>query len=177
MGVTIDVREYPEFASGHIAGAQLVSLGTLARASEGWSKHETLMLVCKSGRRAEQARQELTSRGFTSVSECFRSAGDTSTTTCKLFSPGLVASKSSRIARLLAVSPIELLVKRLRHHHRVSFMNVEAQTGAMPEDDEAVVVSLQATLSHLFWAFREADYQLLSQYLPGRHRPVLRFDL
>ncbi len=68
MGVTIDVREYPEFASGHIAGAQLVSLGTLARASEGWSKHETLMLVCKSGRRAEQARQELTSRGFTSVS-------------------------------------------------------------------------------------------------------------
>lgn len=29
----IDVREYPEFASGHIAGSHLVSLGTLFHAS------------------------------------------------------------------------------------------------------------------------------------------------
>ena len=68
MDAIIDVREYPEFASGHIAEAQLVPLDTLARVSEGWSKHESILLVCKRGKRAEQVRQELAGNGFTSVS-------------------------------------------------------------------------------------------------------------
>jgi rhodanese-related sulfurtransferase len=63
----IDVREYPEFAGGHIEGSELVPLGTLDKASEGWSHSEPLTLVCKSGRRAELARQTLARKGFTSL--------------------------------------------------------------------------------------------------------------
>ena len=64
----IDVREYPEFAAGHIKGSELVPLGTLNTASEGWNRSEPLTLVCGSGRRAEQARQTLAGKGFQSLS-------------------------------------------------------------------------------------------------------------
>jgi rhodanese-related sulfurtransferase len=63
----IDVREYPEFAEGHIEGSELVPLGTLDTASEAWDRSQPLTLVCRSGRRAEQARQTLIERGFTSL--------------------------------------------------------------------------------------------------------------
>jgi len=63
-GIFIDVREYPEYASGHIEGSGLVPLGSLAEASETWDRSEPLTLVCKSGRRAEQARQQLAAKGF-----------------------------------------------------------------------------------------------------------------
>lgn len=63
----IDVREYPEFAGGHIEGSELFPLGTLDRASEGWSRSEPLTLVCRSARRAEQARQTLAAKGFQSL--------------------------------------------------------------------------------------------------------------
>jgi rhodanese-related sulfurtransferase len=63
----IDVREYPEFAGGHIEDSELVPLRTLEKASERWSRSEPLTLVCRSGRRAEQARQTLASKGFTSL--------------------------------------------------------------------------------------------------------------
>ncbi|HZQ42375.1 MAG TPA: rhodanese-like domain-containing protein [Acidobacteriaceae bacterium] len=61
----IDVREYPEFAAGHIQNAQLVPLATVGDACSAWDKSRPLLLVCKSGRRAEQARQKLIQRGFT----------------------------------------------------------------------------------------------------------------
>lgn len=64
----IDVREYPEFAGGHIDGSELVPLQTLDHASEGWDRSEPLTLICRSGRRAEQARQTLVARGFQSLS-------------------------------------------------------------------------------------------------------------
>lgn len=63
----IDVREYPEFAAGHIQGATPVPLATLTRVSQDWEKSHPLLLVCKSGRRAEQARQHLDSLGFTAL--------------------------------------------------------------------------------------------------------------
>ena len=63
----IDVREYPEFAEGHIAGSELVPLGTLDKASESWNREEPLTLVCKSERRAEEARQTLAQKGFESL--------------------------------------------------------------------------------------------------------------
>ena len=63
----IDVREYPEFAEGHIEGSELVPLGTLEKASEGWDRSAPLTLVCRSGRRAEEARQTLVRKGFTSL--------------------------------------------------------------------------------------------------------------
>ena len=66
-GRIIDVREYPEFAAGHIAGSKLVPLGQLRRASESWDRRVSLTLVCKSGRRAQQASQILESAGFVAV--------------------------------------------------------------------------------------------------------------
>ena len=45
----IDVREYPEFAEGHIEGSELVPLGILDKASEGWDRSAPLTLVCRSG--------------------------------------------------------------------------------------------------------------------------------
>ena len=63
----IDVREFPEFAQGHIEGSELVPLGTLGKASDGWDRFAPLTLVCRSGRRAEEARQTLARKGFTSL--------------------------------------------------------------------------------------------------------------
>lgn len=63
----IDVREYPEFAEGYIEGSELVPLGRLDEASEDWDRSAPLTLVCRSGRRAEEARQTLTGKGFSSL--------------------------------------------------------------------------------------------------------------
>lgn len=63
----IDVREYPEFAEGHIEGSELVPLGTLGKTSEGWDRFAPLTLICRSGRRADDARQTLADKGFTSL--------------------------------------------------------------------------------------------------------------
>ena len=60
----IDVREYPEFAAGHIEGSHLVPLGALDKTSEGWDRSHPLTLICRSGQRSEQARQTLASKGF-----------------------------------------------------------------------------------------------------------------
>lgn len=69
MGTNIiDVREYPEYAAGHIKGAKLVPLSTVAEMSETWDKTAPLTLVCKGGRRAEQARTLLADKGFTGLS-------------------------------------------------------------------------------------------------------------
>jgi rhodanese-related sulfurtransferase len=77
----IDVREYPEFAAGHISGSKLVPLGQLQEKSAQWDRSKPLTLVCKSGRRAEQARIQLASSGFTALHvldggiDAWRSAG------------------------------------------------------------------------------------------------------
>jgi rhodanese-related sulfurtransferase len=77
----IDVREFPEYAAGHIAGSQLVPLSTVATASAAWDVATPITLICKSGRRAEQARQQLAARNFTHLSvlqggiDAWRSAG------------------------------------------------------------------------------------------------------
>lgn len=63
----IDVREYPEFAAGHIKGSELVPLGGLADVSPNWKRTEPLTLICKSGRRSEQAHRELSTMGFTDL--------------------------------------------------------------------------------------------------------------
>lgn len=64
----IDVREYPEFASGHIEGSDLVPLGGLEKASAGWDRDQAYQIVCRTGRRAEQAKKLLQGRGFRDVS-------------------------------------------------------------------------------------------------------------
>jgi rhodanese-related sulfurtransferase len=63
----IDVREYPEFAEGHIEGAELIPLGMLDKACEDSDRSAPLTLICRSGRRAEQARWTLAAKGFQSL--------------------------------------------------------------------------------------------------------------
>jgi rhodanese-related sulfurtransferase len=60
----IDVREFPEFAEGHIEGSKLVPLGRLEAEAESWDRGQPITLVCQSGTRAEQARQKLAAKGF-----------------------------------------------------------------------------------------------------------------
>jgi rhodanese-related sulfurtransferase len=62
--VIVDVREYPEFASGHIEGARLAPLGKVTQMAAAWPREEALVLVCKAGGRAEQARRLLAAMGF-----------------------------------------------------------------------------------------------------------------
>src|SRR5215471_10696441 len=60
----VDVREYVEFASGHIEGAQLAPLSKVECMAEVWPREQPLVLVCKAGGRAERARQRLAAKGF-----------------------------------------------------------------------------------------------------------------
>ena len=77
----IDVREYPEYAAGHIEGSRHVPLGSVGEASSTWDRADALTLVCKTGRRAEQARLQLVASGFTALSileggvDAWRAAG------------------------------------------------------------------------------------------------------
>lgn len=66
-GLWIDVREYPEYAAAHIAGTKLHPLSTVKVASAAWDRNGPLTIVCKSGRRAGIAREELIQSGFTDV--------------------------------------------------------------------------------------------------------------
>lgn len=68
LGATriVDVREPDEFDGelGHIQGAELVPLATVASKASSWPKDEALVLICRSGRRSEQAAITLTTAGF-----------------------------------------------------------------------------------------------------------------
>lgn len=64
----IDVRQPREFAAGHIAGTELVPLGTLGDTCRSWDPSAPIELVCKSGMRAGLARKQLLKNGFTNVS-------------------------------------------------------------------------------------------------------------
>jgi rhodanese-related sulfurtransferase len=63
----IDVREYPEFASGHIEGSLSIPLARLKEASAGWDRTMPLTLICKTGKRSHAARLQLMDMGFTSL--------------------------------------------------------------------------------------------------------------
>ena len=65
--VIVDVREYPEFARGAIPGARLVPLGTLQRNAEEWDRGCRYVMVCKSGKRSEQAAGTLAKIGFRNI--------------------------------------------------------------------------------------------------------------
>lgn len=64
----IDVRSADEFAYGHIIGSQNIPLEELAlHVMELRGKNEPVYLSCKSGRRAEVARQQLKQAGIEDV--------------------------------------------------------------------------------------------------------------
>lgn len=63
----IDVREPAEFVGplGHIAGAELVPLATVAEAATAWNRRAPLLVVCRSGGRSGKAAATLAALGFT----------------------------------------------------------------------------------------------------------------
>lgn len=63
----IDVREPYEFDAGHIEGAKLIPLGTVAERIGTYNKNQEIILVCRSGNRSEQAYQLLTKMGYTNL--------------------------------------------------------------------------------------------------------------
>jgi rhodanese-related sulfurtransferase len=65
----VDVREPSEFNDqlGHIAGAELVPLATVAGAAQSWDRDAELVLVCRSGGRSGRAAAGLAQLGFKRV--------------------------------------------------------------------------------------------------------------
>lgn len=68
-GRLIDVREPAEYQGelGHLLGAELVPLGTVAGKAAGWEREEELVVICRSGNRSGQAAQQLVRLGFKRV--------------------------------------------------------------------------------------------------------------
>ena len=60
----IDVREPDEFAAGHIEGARLIPLGTLADHLSQLPKDMPLVVYCRSGHRSAKAVAFLLAHGF-----------------------------------------------------------------------------------------------------------------
>ncbi|HVT91048.1 MAG TPA: rhodanese-like domain-containing protein [Tepidisphaeraceae bacterium] len=57
--LAIDVREYAEYASGHVPGAKLIPLGQFRDQINSIDPNLPLLLACKGGKRATQAAQLL----------------------------------------------------------------------------------------------------------------------
>lgn len=65
----LDVRDYTEFAGGHIAGARLLPLRELEHRAAELDRNRPVVCVCRSGKRSAQAAATLTSLGFVSVAQ------------------------------------------------------------------------------------------------------------
>jgi sulfur-carrier protein adenylyltransferase/sulfurtransferase len=63
----IDVRELAEWEAGHVAGAELVPLGTLAGALDGRDRSREVVVMCHSGGRSARAARQLLDAGFERV--------------------------------------------------------------------------------------------------------------
>lgn len=66
--VIVDVREPYEWSEGHIPGALLIPLGSLARRSGELDPSKDVIAVCRSGNRSISAALILQRAGFTQVS-------------------------------------------------------------------------------------------------------------
>lgn len=53
--VVLDVREYPEYAEGHVEGARLAPLSALRRDPSQAGEGGEVLLICRTGRRAREA--------------------------------------------------------------------------------------------------------------------------
>jgi rhodanese-related sulfurtransferase len=65
----IDVRQPDEYVGPlrHIAGAELVPLGTLLDAAADWKKDQAILLICRSGARSVNGGTAMARLGFTRV--------------------------------------------------------------------------------------------------------------
>lgn len=65
----------PKHAAGVLPGAVLAPLGSIQEAAREWPKDQPLLMVCRSGRRAQKAADEL--RGFVGGGLAFAAVTDT----------------------------------------------------------------------------------------------------
>lgn len=65
--VVLDVREDYEYAEGHIPGAVLLPLGQIPNRLNDIPTDKTVLVVCRSGNRSNQATQFLRQQGFDNV--------------------------------------------------------------------------------------------------------------
>jgi phage shock protein E len=65
--VIIDVREEWEYAEGHVPGATLLPLGQIPDRLSDIPTDKTVVAVCRSGNRSNQATQFLRQQGFDNV--------------------------------------------------------------------------------------------------------------
>jgi rhodanese-related sulfurtransferase len=65
----IDVREFPEFAAGHIACAQLLPLNELEPRADQLDRNVPLVCVCRSGKRSAEAVRKLRALGFRHITQ------------------------------------------------------------------------------------------------------------
>ncbi len=63
----LDVRQPQEFAQGTVPGAEPIPLHTLPLMLNEIGRHETLVLVCRSGARSAQGCMFLAQQGFENV--------------------------------------------------------------------------------------------------------------
>jgi rhodanese-related sulfurtransferase len=63
----IDVREYGEFANGRVKEAENVPLGEVGKLHEELDTSEKVYVMCRTGRRSEQAQDILKAVGFNDV--------------------------------------------------------------------------------------------------------------
>ena len=62
----IDVRELEEYQGelGHVAGSELLPLGTVEQSVASWDREEPIVIVCRSGGRSGRAAKSLEAMGF-----------------------------------------------------------------------------------------------------------------
>ena len=63
----VDVREYPEFAGGRVAGARLIPLGDIERWAGELDRTRPVYVMCRTGRRSGEAQRKLLAAGFADV--------------------------------------------------------------------------------------------------------------
>lgn len=63
----VDVREWPEFAAGRVAGSRLIPLGDISARSGEIDTSRDVFVICRTGRRSAEAAKRLRSLGFENV--------------------------------------------------------------------------------------------------------------
>jgi rhodanese-related sulfurtransferase len=63
----LDVREQSEWEAGHIEGAVLIPLAELPNRMTEVPKDKIVLVICRSGNRSAQARDQLRAAGYTQV--------------------------------------------------------------------------------------------------------------
>lgn len=65
----LDVREYPEYAAGHLEGARLIPLAEIEKRAGELPKDQPIVSMCRTGRRSADAAATLERLGYTNVSQ------------------------------------------------------------------------------------------------------------